>query len=313
MIPFCRTRISCFAGLAAFMLCVPMGQPLYGAELPEMDEEIQLVVAALVMRMRGVPHDTLPEFVYDGRSMHTILEPEFTYQGFDLVQLLLSEKNPDIDGQGTARLAGDLLFADAMGRHAFALFRVDYVIEDRVPRLVIRDAIVAPRSPYQPRLQAFIVPAEKLRGRAWRAARKNHADVYRFIQENSLALDQPDTLPRGLRKYVMVFFFFDRLPDDPELYVEPFDIPTSGRRVTPPSVENLEFRNWRVPLVTVTADLHADPPGGLSMMYSPAAAGTEVEGSPLIEPYEIARFHFAPADRQPDNASNVIPKDTDSR
>ncbi|HPQ45180.1 MAG TPA: peptidoglycan-binding domain-containing protein [Syntrophales bacterium] len=176
--------------------------------------DLVMVISAIVLEMRGQaqPKGKWPEIVFTGGITKGLLEPQFRYAGFRLLQTMVDEYLPPEMNNGVTKLKGHLHFFDAAKRRTLVSLEIKYeFVSDKI---IIKKAEIRPLFPLRPELKLFIVPAERVT--------KNDFDIFSnnaltmgFLLNNCVSAGKPDEIPKGIRDYYVFACYLDRLsPDD---------------------------------------------------------------------------------------------------
>jgi hypothetical protein len=169
----------------------------------------------------------------------------------------------------TGRLvAGQLVFADALGRSATVLFSGEYSIADEpIPVVAIE---IAPIFALDPAIEVFAVEAEALRAAAGSPA--HYADLLRLAREKGVPWRAGD-VPQGEREWVLLAFLLERVSPSSRLRVGVTRDPNAAELLDA-TTRVLDEDGWRVAVLPgrfsayetdawlkaeFTAGLEADP------------------------------------------------------
>ncbi len=208
--------------LPFFMLpgiCISTGAENLPGKLISMDTdkappELVMVISAIVLEMHGQPQPKgdWPEIVFSPGITQKLLEPQFRYAGFELLQTIVDEYLTPDKNNGFARLKGLLHFLDAANRRTIVALETEYKLTSK--NIIINKAETRPIYPVRPELNLFFVPAEKLTKNDFDSF-SNNALTLGFILDNAVPAGKPGQIPKGIRDYYVFAFYLDRLsPDD---------------------------------------------------------------------------------------------------
>lgn len=151
--------------------------------------------------------------------------PGLDWRDTRLLQYAPVEYEPRLPPKGRI-VAGQLVFADTLGRSATILFSVEYSIADEpIPVVGIE---IAPIFSLDPAIEVFALDADALR--AFRGAPVRHAELLRIAREKGVRWQAGET-PVGARDWVLLAFLMERVspssrlrlgvtrnPNEPELF-----------------------------------------------------------------------------------------------
>jgi len=175
--------------------------------------ELVMVISAIVLEMRGQPQPKgdWPEIVFSPGITKKLLEPQFRYAGFKLLQTIVDEYLTPEKNNGLARLKGHLHFFDAAKRRTIVALETEYKLTSK--NIFIKKAKIRPIFPFRPELNLFIVPAEKVTKNDFDMF-LNNALTLGFILNNCVPAGKPGQVPKGIRDYYVFAFYLDRLSQD---------------------------------------------------------------------------------------------------
>ena len=176
--------------------------------------ELVMVISAIVLEMRGQPQPKgdWPEIIFSRGITKKLLEPQFRYAGFKLLQTIVDEYLTPGKNNGLAKLKGHLHFLDAAKRRTIVALETEYKLTQK--NIFIKKAKIRPIYPFRPELNLFIVPAEKVTKKDLDFF-SNNALTLGFILNNCVPAGKPGQVPKGIRDYYIFAFYLDRLsPDD---------------------------------------------------------------------------------------------------
>jgi len=176
--------------------------------------ELVMVISAIVLEMRGQPQPEgdWPEIVFSPGITQKLLEPQFRYTGFKLLQTIADEYLTPNKNNGFARFKGLLHFLDAANRRTIVALETEYKLTAK--NIHINKAETRPIYPFRPELNLFFVPAEKVTKKEFDTF-SNNALTLEFILNNCVPAGRPGQIPKGIRDYYVFAFYLDRLsPDD---------------------------------------------------------------------------------------------------
>jgi peptidoglycan hydrolase-like protein with peptidoglycan-binding domain len=176
--------------------------------------ELVMVISAIVLEMRGQPQPKgdWPEIVFSRGITKELLEPQFRYAGFKLLQTIVDEYLTPDKNNGLARLKGHFHFLDAAKRRTIVALETEYKLTSK--NIIIKKAKIRPIYPFRPEMNLFIVPAEKVTKKEFEFF-SNNALTLGFILNNCVSAGKPGQVPKGIRDYYVFAFYLDRLsPDD---------------------------------------------------------------------------------------------------
>ena len=195
--------------------------------------ELVMVISAIVLEMRGQPQPRgdWPEIVFSNGITKELLEPQFRYAGFKLLQTIVDEYLTPEKNNGLARLKGHLHFLDAAKRRTIVALETEYKLTPQ--NIIIKKAKIRPIFPFRPELNLFIVPAEKVTKNDFDMF-LNNALTLGFILNNCVPAGKPGQVPKGIRDYYVFAFYLDRLsPDDQtELRLSRTSNGIQGKKIT---------------------------------------------------------------------------------
>lgn len=208
--------------LPFFMLpgiCISAGAENPPGKLISMDTgqappELVMVISAIVLEMRGQPQPEgdWPEIVFSPGITQKLLEPQFRYDGFKLLQTIVDEYLTPDKNNGFARVKGLLHFLDAANRRTIVALETEYKLTSK--NIIINKVETRPIYPFRPELNLFFVPAEKVTKKEFDTF-SNNALTLEFILNNCIPAGKPGEIPKGIRDYYVFAFYLDRLsPDD---------------------------------------------------------------------------------------------------
>lgn len=176
--------------------------------------ELVMVISAIVLEMRGQPQPKgdWPEIIFSPGITQKLLEPQFRYAGFELLQTIVDDYLTPDKNNGFARLKGLLHFLDAAKRRTIVALETEYKLTSK--NILINKAEIRPVYPFRPELALFIVPAEKLTKKDFDSF-SNNALTLGFILNNCVPAGKPGQIPKGIQDYYIFAFYLDRLgPND---------------------------------------------------------------------------------------------------
>jgi len=200
-------------------ICISAGTKNPPGKLINMDAdetppELVMVISAIVLEMRGQPQPRgdWPEVVFSGKIAKDLLEPQFRYAGFKLLQTIVDEYLTPDKNNGFARLKGQLHFLDGANRRTIVALETEYKLDSK--NILIKKAQTRPIYPFRPELNLFIVPAEKVTPNDFDLF-SNNAVTLAFVLNNCVPAGKPGQVPKGIQDYYVFAFYLDRLsPDD---------------------------------------------------------------------------------------------------
>ncbi len=180
----------------------------------ETPPELVMVISAIVLEMSGRPQPKgdWPEIIFSPGITQKLLEPQFRYAGFELLQTIVDEYLTPDKNNGFARLKGLLHFVDAANRRTIVALETEYKLTSK--NIIIKKAKIRPIYPFRPELAFFIVSAEKLT-KTDIDSFSNNALTLGFILNNCVPAGKPGQIPKGIQDYYVFAFYLDRLgPND---------------------------------------------------------------------------------------------------
>lgn len=208
--------------LPFFMLpgiCISAGAKTPSGKMISIDTddappELVMVVSAIVLEMRGQPQPEgdWPKVVFNGEIAKDLMEPQFRYAGFKLLQTIVDEYLTPDKNNGFAKLKGHLHFLDGAERRTIVALETEYKLTSK--NILVKQAKVRPIYPFRPELNLFVVPAEKVSEKSFDFF-SNNALTLGFILNNCVPAGNLGQVPKGIRDYYVFAFYLDRLgPED---------------------------------------------------------------------------------------------------
>lgn len=241
-----------------FEINPPLVDPIADGDIPG---DIRMVTAAIVQKLRQ-DQTGIPRVSFDPGGIHYTPETTFNYNGFSVSEINITEHWANDTGRRTfdCRVAGVMLFSDALGRRAMVSYSADYeLFRDRI---LIKNSAVRPVPPVFPNTRAFIIEGSKLQAivEKWPGFEEFFTGVVsnaynmtptaeerrerKMLEEMSLF----ERLRRGtgIERQVnfMVIFVMDRLTPDAEIDVIVSRNP--GERASLAKPVYRDFDGWRV-------------------------------------------------------------------
>lgn len=168
--------------------------------------------------------------------------PGLDWRDTRLLQYAPVEYEPRLPPKGRI-VAGQLVFADALGRSATILFSVEYSIADEpIPVVGIE---IAPIFSLDPTIEVFVLDAEALR--AFGGAPVRHAELLRIAREKGVRWQAGET-PIGARDWVLLAFLMERVSPSSRLRLGVTRDP-NGPDLFDGATRVLEEDGWRVAIV----------------------------------------------------------------
>ena len=258
--------------------------PRYVLGQVETPDDIKLVTAAIIYRLRGV--DGMVEHVsFNPDGFVQVGEEGFNYEGFEMVSMTITgyeETVLEANKKTSVTLEGVLLFKDEFLRRAGVYFAATYTATAK--GIVIENAFANGIPPEGPEVQAFMVPAKAVQA-ADPEVMRGYLPLYLFAIENAI----PMAFPEGQRKvysegeYFMMIFTKDRIFDDSDMQMR---VSTSrslgGTQLTSPIY--IGENGWRI----MIAGGKFSPGSSANRFYF----GVEYTANPgpEIEPIQLALF-----------------------
>lgn len=126
-------------------------------DLSQQPVHVKLVLAALVNKLRG-DRDSIPEVGFDPKGKHSLYDPDFTYDDFDLrfIQITGFEIQHQTDTEAQLAVEGVFNFKDLFGRGVAAYFAAGYTVHKN--GITITRSGTALVAPAIPDIEVFFVP-----------------------------------------------------------------------------------------------------------------------------------------------------------
>ena len=274
MNPMTRTRIATF--IVAVLLFIG-GQPVQAPaaeratlefELSKLAPDLRHVISALVMRMRGFKPELTKPVAFAPGVGQVLRETEFDYQGFDLVQVVVSDFRRHPKNKGLARVEGALRFADKMRRRVLTAFFVQYRLKKKA--IVIEHARLGTITTGPLSALMFFVPAERMT--ALRSAFANHGNLLAKVAGAAVPMAEPAKVPRTVGDYYAFAFIFDRLPPGARITAR-----LSGSQKKTKSVAlapmTVNYEGWQVILLRARFAFGSGPPIFFKLAMQPPGKG----------------------------------------
>ncbi len=220
--------------------------PIIPLEESDLLPDQQLVMAAIVERLRGNPDVEGVTFVPDGRMVFG--DTIFKYEAFAVTHVALFDYQAEMveAGRVASSVDGSFLFTDAFGRRAGCLFSVlyDYTKDG----ISIYECVAMPIAVDFPTTEAYIVPTSALEEQANSAKFDSFLSLYTTCVTHAIPMAYNKGEGRVETKtdlYTVVVFCMDRLLDSGS-----FDVSMTtermgmGHDIAKPLYVN--FDGWRV-------------------------------------------------------------------
>jgi hypothetical protein len=168
--------------------------------------------------------------------------PGLEWRDTRLLQYAPVEYEPRLPPKGRL-VAGQLVFADALGRSATILFSVEYsIVDEPIPVVAIE---IAPIFALDPALEVFAVDAETLR--AFSGAPVRHAELLRIAREKGVPWRAGET-PGVTRDWVLLAFLMERVSPSSRLRVGVTHDPNAAE-LFDGATRVLDEDGWRVAIL----------------------------------------------------------------
>ncbi len=193
--------------------------PSVAIEDKDLTQDQQLIMAALINRMRG--RGEIETVTFDKKGLHTVEEENFHYEGFETTGVILTGYmlKPEKDGNVRALLQGAFLFKDILNRRAGAEFVVGYIIGK--DSLNIIQSAVNIRTPAFPKTEAYFVPG-KVKD-LFDGGVRNMADLYLYALNHAVPMTYNDESTAKMKfenkNHSILVFSMDRMPGNAKFEV----------------------------------------------------------------------------------------------
>lgn len=245
---------------------LPQSVTLDAETLPD---DFRLAAAAAVQRLRG---DTrpLPGVQFSDGAGPVLSESGFAYDGFTLSGLVVAAYNPRsfrASGGGTVQgreASAILLFADSGGRRAAARMLAHYA--PTPGGIVIEHLSTTPLSSVKPRVEAYVVPAERLPDAMVGQVVASHASLFDFAVSQAVTPAEAATL--GQQSYDIYLFAMDRGSDTARVSGRISDS-RAGNAGYEGATDILDYQGWQVAIIQGDYAPNSAQPLYAKMVVSP--------------------------------------------
>ena len=229
--------------------------------------DVRLVAAAVLLRMKGVDPSSLPGVSYQVESQAVLQEQGFAYEGFGIEGLVILGYTPHPTRSGAAEgreLGALMILRDAANRRAAVRLLAHYGLSDS--GVILEQASITHLHPYRPRVEAYLVPSDRLPDHMVGQVVSSHTALHSFAANNAVTPTEAAAL--GYRSYDLYMFSMDRT--SARAKVEGLvSAVRNGTAGFDGGTDMLDYNGWQVAIIQGDFDPNARSPLYGKLVHTP--------------------------------------------